>query len=81
MEFLRQILSEAGADTLHAFTVVPSFGAYFKGVKAVTFFSPTRIELTSGAFRMAVSGSGLRVGRYYMGDLFVAGCVSGVSVE
>lgn len=80
MEFLQEILSAAGADTLRAFTVVPGFGGYFKGVKGVTEFSPGKIVLVVGDMRVSVEGENLTVGRYFMGDMFISGVISSVCI-
>lgn len=81
MEFLQQILSAAGADTLNAFTVVPGFGGYFKGVKGVTSFSPQKIALAVGKTPVSVSGEDLAIGRFFEGDLFISGRITGVELE
>lgn len=81
MEFLQQLLSEAGADTLRAFTVMPGFGGYFKDVKGVTEFSPQRIILNVGKITVTVVGDGLSVGRYFSGDMFISGSIKGVCLE
>lgn len=81
MEFLREILNSAGADTLNAFTVVPGFGGYFKDVKGVADFSPQKIMLTVGKLAVTVVGEGLAIGRYFCGDLFISGAIAGVSIE
>ena len=80
MEFLQEILSAAGADTLSAFTVVPGFGGYFKGVNGVTEFSPGKIVLAVGDIRVSVEGENLTVGRYFMGDMFISGVISSVCI-
>ena len=56
MEFLREILNSAGADTINAFTVVPGFGGYFKDVKGVADFSPQKIMLIVGKLAVTVVG-------------------------
>ena len=80
MEFLQEILSAAGADTLRAFTVVPGFGGYFKVVKGVTEFSPGKIVLVVGDMRVSVEGENLTVGRYFMGDMFISVVISSVCI-
>ncbi len=81
MEFLQEILGAAGADTLRAFTVIPGFGGYFKGIKSVCECSPQKIVLALAGVRVAIEGEGLSVGRYFRGDMFVSGAIKGVSVE
>ncbi len=81
MNFLEQILSECGADTLKAFTIVPGFGGYFKSVKGVSELSPTRITLALPKLTLFVAGENLSVGRYFEGDLFISGAISGVTIE
>ncbi len=81
MEFLNQILKEAGADTLAAFTVVPSFGAYFKSVRGVAEYTPSKIVIRVGKSVITVTGEKLCIGEYGGGDLFVRGDVSGVAIE
>lgn len=81
MEFLQQILSAAGADTVNAFTVVPGFGGYFKGVKGVAEYSPQNITLSVGKITVCVRGEQLSVGSFFEGDMFISGCIAGVSIE
>lgn len=81
MEFLQQILSQAGADTLRAFTVAPGYGGYFRDVKGVAEFSPQKIVLNVGRLLITVIGSRLSVGSFSGGDMFISGSISGVTVE
>lgn len=81
MEFLQQILSAAGADTMRAFTIVPSFGGYFRSVKGVISFAEDKIVLSVSRLTVSVSGSNLTVGRFFEGDLFISGDIKGVQVE
>ena len=81
MEFLQHILGAAGADTLHAFTVVPGFGAYFRGVGSVAECGSGRIVVASGGVSLTVTGEGLSVGRYFQGDLFISGRIGEVRIE
>lgn len=81
MEFLQHILSAAGADTLRAFTVVPGFGGYFKGVGGITCFSCSRIALAVGGSAVEVVGEGLSVGRFFAGDLFIKGRISEIRID
>ncbi|MGN0814412.1 MAG: YabP/YqfC family sporulation protein [Candidatus Coproplasma sp.] len=81
MKLLQQILSEAGADDARAFTIVPDFGGYFKCVKCIVEYSPEKITLNVGRSRVCLEGKCLCVGKYFQGDLFVSGSISGVRIE
>ena len=81
MELLQQILKEAGADTNCSVTLIPGFGAYFKGVKRVDEFSGEKIILTAHKKRWQVVGENLSIDKYFEQDLFVRGSVKGVSYE
>lgn len=75
MKLLRQILSEAGADTGEAFTVVPGFGAYFQNVRSVVEYSEERVVLAVGRATVVVTGERLTVGNYFQRDLLLLGNV------
>lgn len=81
MKLLQQILAEAGADTSNAFTVIPHFGAYFKGVKAVAEYSPQKIALTVSKLKLTVTGENLTIGKYFEGDLLILGEVKSAQFE
>lgn len=81
MEFLNEILKEAGADTLAAFTVVPSFGAYFKSVKGVGEYTAQRIVIIVGKKTVTLSGENLNISQFGGGDMFVRGDVRGVEIS
>jgi hypothetical protein len=80
MKLLQQILAEAGADTTKAFTIIPSFGAYFKGVKTVVEYTPQKIILNTGKILVTLRGENLQIGKYFQGDLFVGGEVRSVEI-
>lgn len=81
MEFLQQILGAAGADTMRAFTVVPSFGGYFRGVRGISFFSAEKITFSSCGSGITVCGEKLSVGKFFAGDLFISGNITGVHID
>ncbi len=81
MKLLQQILLDAGADTNRAFTVVPSFGGYFKSVKRVDEYTPEKIVLFVAKQRFTVTGNNLTIDKYYQQDLLIRGDISGVSIE
>ncbi len=80
MEFLNQLLREAGADTLAAFTVVPTFGAYFKSVKGVGEYTSEKIVVIVGKNAISVAGEQLCIAQFGGGDLFVRGKVLSVTL-
>lgn len=81
MKLLQQILREAGADPDKSFTVIPSFGGYFKSVKRVEDYSPERIVLSVNKRRLTVSGEKLIIDKYFQQDLLIRGNISGVNFE
>lgn len=81
MKLLQQILSEVGADTAKAYTVIPGFGGYFKSVRAVVEYSPEKIVLQIGKSQLTVTGNGLAIGKYFEGDLLVSGNIVCTSFE
>jgi hypothetical protein len=81
MKLLQQILAEAGGDTAKAFTIIPNFGAYFKGVKSVNEYTPQKIILNVGKIKVEIRGEHLEIGKYFQGDLFVKGDVRGTEIE
>ena len=81
MKLLQQILNEAGAQTDGAITLVPSFGAYFKGVKRVDEYSQEKIVLIALKKRWLVTGENLTIDKYFEQDLLIRGDVKGISYE
>jgi hypothetical protein len=81
MKLLQQILDEAGADTSKAFTVIPSFGAYFKCVKCVVDYSPQKVVLSLHKITLTVTGENLTIGKFFEGDLLIFGDVRGTQIE
>ena len=80
MKLLEQVLSELGADDLKAFTVVPSFGAYFRSVKSVNEYSAEKIVLTVRKTAVTVEGEGLEIGSYFEQDIFIKGNIKVVKI-
>lgn len=81
MKLLQQILREAGAYLDRAFTVVPSFGGYFKSVKRVEEYTPEKIVLSVAKKRLTVKGEKLLIDKYFQQDLLIRGEISGVELE
>ena len=63
MKLLEQIIGELGGDTLKSFTVVPSFGGYFRSIKSIAEYSDVKIVLLQKKSVITVEGSGLEVGK------------------
>ena len=51
---------------------------YAVGVRAVLFFSETRVEIRSAEGKIAVWGNRLTVRKFWEGDLWLSGSVTGV---
>lgn len=81
MKFIMQLLREAGGDDGKAFTVVPSFGGYFRAVKGVEEYAAQSIVLSTSAGRLEIVGEGLTIEKYAEGDLFVRGDIKGVQLD
>lgn len=81
MKLLEQILSELGADTLKAFTVVPSFGGYFRSVKSVAEYSENKIVLVLRKAILTLEGENLEIGSYFEQDVFIKGNVKAVKID
>ena len=81
MKLLEQIIGELGGDTLKSFTVVPSFGGYFRSIKSIAEYSDVKIVLLQKKSVITVEGSGLEVGKYYEEDVFIKGSITGVAIE
>ena len=65
MKLLEQIIGELGGDTLKSFTVVPSFGGYFRSIKSIAEYSDVKIVLLQKKSVITVEGSGLHKRQYY----------------
>ena len=70
MKLLEQVLNELGADTVKAFTVVPSFGGYFKSVKSVAEYTPEKITLVLKKTVLTIEQ-----------DIFVKGDIKAVKID
>lgn len=81
MKLLEQILGELGADTIRSFSVVPSFGGYFRSVKAIAEYSPQKIVLLQKKNSVTLEGNKLEVGKYFEEDVFIKGEIKVISVE
>ena len=64
-----------------AFTVVPEFGGYFKSVKRVEDYAPSKIVLLIGKARLTVTGENLVIDKFFQQDLIIRGAVRGVNFE
>lgn len=81
MKLIEELLKEYGADTLKSFTVIPDFGGYFCGVKAVTEYSVGQICLAVKKYNFKIIGENLSIGKYFEQDLLILGKISGVQIE
>lgn len=81
MKLLEQILSELGADTLKAFTIVPSFGGYFRSVKSVAEYSADKITLVLKKSVLTLEGERLEIGSYFEQDIFIKGDIKAVKID
>lgn len=81
MKLLEQILSELGADTLKSFSVIPSFGGYFRSVKGVAEYSSEKVVLALKKNTITVSGANLTLAKYFEEDLLIKGDISEVKID
>lgn len=81
MKILEQILAEMGADTLKSFTIIPSFGGYFRGVKAIGEYSSERIQLALKREKLIIEGEKLEVGKYFEEDILIKGNIKVIEIE
>ncbi len=81
MKLLEQTLKELGADTLKAFTIVPSFGGYFRGVKSISEYSPQKIVLKLRKTELTLTGDDMQVGKYFEEDIFVKGVIKEIKID
>ncbi len=81
MKLLEQIIGELGGDTLKAFTVVPTFGGYFRSVKSVAEYTPQKIVLLLRKTVLTLEGENMEIGKYFEQDLFIKGNIRVINVE
>ncbi len=81
MKLLQQLIAELGGDALKSFTVVPSFGGYFRSVKSVCDYSPDSVVISLKNSTVRVEGEKLEIGNYFEGDLFLKGDIKAVKIE
>lgn len=81
MKLLEQILGELGADTLKSFTVVPSFGGYFRSIKGVSEYSDEKVVLNGKKFTLTLEGEKLEVGSYFQEDIFIKGDIKVIKID
>lgn len=53
-------------------------GCYIEGVKSLKDFSDTKVEISLKTCQLVVKGEGLKIGKYYCGDMVVLGKISAV---
>ena len=66
---------------MKSFTVVPSFGGYFRSIKSIAEYSDVKIVLLQKKSVITVEGSGLEVGKYFEEDVFIKGSITGVAIK
>ncbi|MDE6585544.1 MAG: YabP/YqfC family sporulation protein [Clostridia bacterium] len=81
MKLLEQILGELGADDAKAFTVIPSFGGYFKSVRSVKEYSPEKITLVLKKTALTLEGEKMEIGKYFEQDIFIKGEIKVIKID
>jgi len=81
MKLLEQVMEELGGDTLKSFSVVPSFGGYFRSVKGIAEYTPEKIILLQKKNSIILEGENLEVGKYFEQDVFIKGNIRVITVE
>lgn len=81
MKLLEQIMDELGADTLKSFSVVPSFGGYFRSIKGIAEYTPEKMVLLQKKASIVLEGEKLEVGKYFEEDIFIKGIIKVITVE
>ncbi|MDE6667751.1 MAG: YabP/YqfC family sporulation protein [Clostridia bacterium] len=81
MKLLEQIMEELGGDTLKSFSVVPSFGGYFRSIRSIAEYSSERIVLLQRKTSIILEGEKLEVGKYFEEDIFIKGNIKVITVE
>ena len=81
MKMIEQVLSELGADTLKEFTVVPSFGGYFRSVKSVAEYTSEKIILTLRKKVVTLTGENLEISKYFEEDIFIKGEIKVITID
>ncbi len=74
-------MDELGADMLKSFSIVPSFGGYFRSVKSIAEYSPERLVLLQKKTSIVLEGENLQVGKYFEEDIFIKGNIKVIKVE
>ena len=78
-EIFKALSAEAGS--LIQYTVIEGQGGYFQNVKRILEFSQETIVLRGKKDSVRVEGKNLRIGKYYAGDVAVAGEIERVERE
>jgi len=81
MKLLEQIIAEAGGETLKSFTVVPSFGGYFRNVKSIAEYAAEKIKLLLPHAVITLTGENLEVDKYFQEDIFIKGNIRTIEIE
>lgn len=74
-------MEELGGDNLKSFSVVPSFGGYFRSIRSIAEYSPERIVLLQRKTSIILEGEKLEVGKYFEEDIFIKGNIKVITVE
>ncbi len=81
MKLLEQIMEELGGDTLKSFSVVPSFGGYFRSIKSIAEYTSEKIILLQKKTLIILEGEKLEVGKYFEEDIFIKGNIKVITVD
>lgn len=81
MKLLEQILQEIGGDTLKSFSVIPTFGGYFRSIKVISEFSPEKIVLALKRDKIVLKGENMQIGKYFEDDVFIKGNIKVIEIE
>lgn len=81
MKLLEQILQECGGDTLKSFSVIPTFGGYFRSIKVISEFSSEKIVLALKRNKIILKGENMQIGKYFEDDVFIKGNIKVIEIE
>lgn len=85
MGVFREMLSALGAEEIAVgrvqYTVIDGKGGYFRFVRRITEFSPSRIVLAGKKGKVCVEGRELSLGKCEGGDVAVLGAIERVERE
>ncbi len=82
MSFIDNITQIMGVSEVnpqnYRMVILGESGCYIEGVKSLRDFSDSKVEISLKGCKITIRGEGLKIGKYYCGDMAILGKISAV---